>query len=68
MGLVIGLAMLVVVIWSNLIGSILPIFLFRLRLDPAVVSSPLITTTIDITGLAIYFLIAKMVIRIFACF
>ncbi len=64
MGLIIGLAMLAVVIWSNLVGSVLPIVLFRLRLDPAVVSSPLLTTTIDVTGLAIYFLIAKTVIRI----
>ncbi len=65
MGLIIGLAMLAVVIWANLVGSVLPIFLFKLRLDPAVVSSPLVTTTIDVTGLAIYFLIAKTVIRIF---
>ncbi len=62
MGLIIGLAMLAVVIWANLVGSVLPIILFRLRLDPAVVSSPLVTTMVDVTGLVIYFLIARTVI------
>lgn len=62
MGLIIGLAMLAVVLWANLVGSVLPIILFRLKLDPAVVSSPLVTTTVDVTGLVLYFLIAKTII------
>ena len=62
MGLIIGLAMFSVVLWANLAGSVLPIILFKLRLDPAVVSSPLVTTAVDVTGLIIYFLIAQMVI------
>ncbi len=62
MGPIIGLAMLAVVIWANLVGSILPIILFRLKLDPAVVSSPLVTTMVDVTGLLIYFLIARAVL------
>jgi len=56
--LVIGLSMIVIVLWANLIGSLLPIILTKLKLDPAVVSSPLITTLVDATGLLIYFLIA----------
>jgi len=63
-GLIIGLAMILVVLWADLVGSLLPIILFKLRLDPAVVSSPLITTLVDATGLVIYFLIAKAVFRI----
>ena len=61
-GLVVGLSMFLVVFWANLVGSILPIAIFRLKLDPAVVSSPLVTTTVDVTGLVIYFLIAKTII------
>jgi len=62
MGLIIGLAMFSVVLWANLAGSVLPIILLKLKLDPAVVSSPLVTTAVDVTGLIIYFLIAQMVI------
>jgi magnesium transporter len=36
----------------------------RLRVDPAVVSAPLITTLVDGTGLVIYFEIAKLVLRV----
>ena len=60
-GLIIGLAMFLVIFWANLAGSVLPIILVRLKLDPAMVSSPLITTMIDVTGLIIYFLIARAV-------
>ncbi len=60
-GLIIGLAMFLVIFWANLAGSVLPIILFRLKLDPAMISSPLITTGIDATGLIIYFLIARAV-------
>ncbi len=61
LGLIIGLAMFLVIFWANLAGSVLPIILFRLQLDPAMISSPLITTMIDVTGLIIYFLIARAV-------
>ncbi len=61
-GLVVGLAMILTVIWANLIGSILPIILIKLKLDPAVISSPMLTTLIDSTGLIIYFTIAKLVL------
>ena len=60
----IGLSMLAVVLWANLVGSILPIILFKLKLDPAVISSPLVTTMVDVTGLVIYFSIAKAVISL----
>lgn len=61
-GLVVGLAMIVTVIWANLLGSILPIILTKFNLDPAVISSPLLTTLIDSTGLLIYFSIAKIIL------
>lgn len=61
-GLVVGLAMVSIVLVSNFIGVILPFALTRLRLDPAVVSNPLITSVADVMGLIIYFSIATWVL------
>ena len=61
-GLVVGLTMVILVIWANLIGAILPMLIHRMKLDPAVVSSPFITTTVDVTGLLIYFNIARWIL------
>jgi magnesium transporter len=63
-GLVIGLSMVLVIIWSNLLGSLLPIILSRFHLDPAVISSPLLTTVVDATGLIIYFSLAQYILDI----
>ncbi|NLY50897.1 MAG: magnesium transporter, partial [Firmicutes bacterium] len=41
-----------------------PFFLSRLEVDPAVASSPLITTVADATGLLIYFTVANLLLRI----
>ncbi len=61
-GIVVGLAMLSIVIISNMIGVVLPFLLTRLRLDPAVASSPLITSVADVIGLIIYFSIATRIL------
>lgn len=58
-GLIVGLTMVALVVWANLIGAMLPMILSRLRMDPAVVSSPFITTAVDVTGLIIYFSVAR---------
>ncbi|MBN1781932.1 magnesium transporter [bacterium] len=63
-GLVVGLSLVMVMLWANLLGSVLPIILTRLKLDPAVISSPLLTTIIDASGLLIYFSIAKAVLNL----
>lgn len=47
-----------IVMWSSFIASILPLVLKKLRVDPAVVSAPMIATIVDGTGLIIYFLVA----------
>jgi magnesium transporter len=60
--LVIGLTILGICTWANTIGAIIPLIAHRLKIDPAVVSAPLITTLVDATGLAIYFLIAKVIL------
>jgi magnesium transporter len=59
----VGTAVVGIVIWGTLIGSLLPIILQRLGLDPATSSSPLVATLMDISGLTIYFLVAVLVLR-----
>lgn len=66
--LLIGLAMAAsitaIVIWGALIGSMFPLVLEKLGLDPATISSPLIATIMDISGIAIYFAVASMILSI----
>ncbi|MEX1011196.1 MAG: magnesium transporter [Balneolaceae bacterium] len=63
-GMVVGLSMVAIVLLSNLIGTILPFFLTRFGIDPAVASSPLITTIVDVTGLLVYFGIATALLPV----
>jgi magnesium transporter len=62
-GIVVGLSMLAIVLVANLIGAILPFLLTKFNIDPAVASSPLITTIVDVSGLVIYFSIAAIVLQ-----
>lgn len=60
--LTVGFSLVGVVLWGNLAGSILPIFLKRMGFDPAVSSAPFVATLIDVTGLLIYFSIASLIL------
>jgi magnesium transporter len=62
MGPVVALAAVMIVIWAVAVAAILPLLLHRLRIDPAVVSAPLITTLVDGTGLFLYFTIAQLML------
>ena len=64
LALVVGLTILSVCAWANIIGSVIPLLAQRFNIDPTVVSAPLITTLVDATGLAIYLLIAKVVLNL----
>ncbi|RLE57957.1 MAG: magnesium transporter [Thermoprotei archaeon] len=55
----IALAVVAVTLIASLIGGLLPIVAMVLRVDPATISSPLITTISDICGLSVYFTIAS---------
>jgi magnesium transporter len=63
-GLVVSASILAICLWSATVAAALPLVLRRLRVDPAVVSAPLITTLVDGTGLIIYFEIARLVLRL----
>jgi magnesium transporter len=61
-GPVVALAALMIVVWAAAVAAILPLILNRLKVDPAVVSAPLITTLVDGTGLFLYFTIAQLML------
>jgi magnesium transporter len=63
-GIVVALTILAVCAWSATIAAALPLLLRQFRIDPAVVSAPLITTLVDGTGLIIYFEFAKVLLRL----
>lgn len=54
-------AILAIVVWANTLGSLLPLLATRLRIDPTVVSGPVMSTLVDATGLFIYFTVAKVI-------
>jgi len=62
--LAVSIALGLQVISSTLIGALLPLAAAKLRFDPAVVASPALTTIVDITGLFIFFMTVKLVLRI----
>lgn len=62
--LVIGISLALQVLWSTIFGAIVPLMATRLKLDPAVVSSPLLTTFVDMGGIVIYFTTAKIILGI----
>ncbi len=51
-----------IVVWSSVVAAILPPVLKKLRVDPAIVSGPMIATIVDGTGLIIYFMIAHLML------
>jgi magnesium transporter len=63
LGLTVSGALLGVVIWGTLTGSMLPFLLKRLGFDPATSSAPFVATLVDVTGLIIYFTVAMVVLR-----
>lgn len=62
--LIVALAIAIQVISSAIVGAGLPLLVRKLGGDPAVAASPAITTTVDITGLLIYFTIASFTLTI----
>ncbi len=52
-----------IVLWGSLMGSMLPIILKRLKLDPATSSAPFVATLVDVTGIVIYFSVAYFFLK-----
>ncbi len=62
MALAVSLALGIVVWYSNIIGALLPIIAKKIGIDPAVMAGPVVTTVVDITGIALYFGIIKIIL------
>lgn len=60
--LVVALTLCLTVISAKFIGCVLPIIAKKMKLDPAVMASPFITTIVDAVSLIVYFGIAKMLL------
>jgi magnesium transporter len=63
-GLTVAIAIMVVCMWAATVGSVMPLAAKALRIDPAVISAPMVTTLVDATGLVIYFLVAGLILGI----
>lgn len=63
MGITVGVALVGVVLFGTLAGSMLPFLLRLLRFDPATSSAPFVATLVDVTGIVIYFTVAYMVLH-----
>jgi magnesium transporter len=61
--LTVGTALVGIVLWGSLVGSILPFVLRRCGFDPATSSAPFVATLVDVTGLVIYFTVALIILR-----
>ncbi len=64
MALVIGLTLVATVCLSKMLGCMLPMIARRLKLDPALMAAPLITTIVDTCSIVIYFTIAVNIMRL----
>ena len=61
---VICLAMAVTVLAAKLVGAVLPMVAKAIKVDPAVMASPFITTIVDALSLLVYFLFAKLLLKL----
>ncbi len=64
LALTVAFSILAIVLWATGAGSILPLVAARLKIDPTVVSGPVMSTLVDATGLFIYFNVARLILGI----
>jgi magnesium transporter len=65
MGSTVALAVVAVVTLGTLVGSLMPLAIKRLGLDPAVSSTPFVASVVDVVGLAVYFTLARIMFAVF---
>lgn len=61
-GITVAVTLVGIVLWGTLSGSLLPFLMRKLNLDPASASTPFVATLVDVTGLVLYFSVAKLVL------
>lgn len=65
LSLTVSIALMVVMIFAALFGTFFPLMLHRQKIDPALATGPFITTTNDIIGIFIYFIIGRLLYGVF---
>ena len=63
LGIAVGVAMCINMAMATVIGTITPFLLKKINVDPAIASGPVIATSIDVIGLAIYFTLVTSALR-----
>ncbi|MCK5450865.1 MAG: magnesium transporter [Candidatus Omnitrophica bacterium] len=61
-GVIVGISIFLVVVWSNFVGVVTPVIFRKIKIDPAIASGPLITTLNDVIGVLIYLNIATLML------
>jgi magnesium transporter len=60
MGLTVGTAVMGICMWGTIVGSMLPVLFKRMGFDPGYASTPFVATFVDVTGIVIYFTVARL--------
>jgi len=61
-GFIVGVSIFISLTSANLFGSLIPVFFYKIKIDPAIASGPFITTLIDVISIVIYFSLATILI------
>ena len=64
LSLVVSLSLIGTVIIAKIVGAFLPMIAKKLKIDPAIMAAPLITTIVDTFSIMIYFKIASVILKI----
>ena len=62
-GFVVGISICASMLIAVAVGSLIPLFLRKFEIDPAVATGPFVTTSIDILGVLLYFMIAGLLLN-----
>ncbi len=61
-GLAISISIIAVILFAATLGTLVPLFLHKKNIDPAIATGPFITTSNDVFGIIIYFTVAKLIL------
>ncbi|MCK4448492.1 MAG: magnesium transporter, partial [Candidatus Marinimicrobia bacterium] len=62
MGITISISLMLAMLLAATMGTLTPIILYRLNIDPAIATGPIVTTISDIFGISIYLIIASLLL------
>ena len=61
LGIVVGLSICSSMLIASFVGTVVPLILQKIDVDPAIATGPFVTTSIDVLGVTLYFLIASVI-------